>query len=59
MRKLLTRLFWAALALLGAFAFAGIAIERGEPVTAFWLVIAAVSIYLVGYRFYASGLPPR
>ena len=59
MRKLLTRLFWAALALLGAFAFAGIAIERGEPVNSFWLVIAAVSIYLVGYRFYASWIAAK
>jgi carbon starvation protein CstA len=41
---------------LGAFAFAGIALQRGEPVNSFWLVVAAGCIYVVGYRFYAGGI---
>ena len=51
MKKILGRLLWAAISIVGAFAFAGIALNRGEPVNSFWLVVAAACIYLVGYRF--------
>jgi carbon starvation protein len=44
---------WIAVALVGAFAFAGIALNRGEPVSAAWLVTAAICVYLVAYRFYS------
>jgi carbon starvation protein len=59
MRKLLGRLVWGALAVVGAFAFAGIAVSRGESINSFWLVVAAGSIYLLGYRFYASFIAAR
>ena len=45
---------WAAVALLGAFAFAGIALNRGEPISAAWLVTAAICVYLIAYRFYSK-----
>ncbi|MCL1635164.1 carbon starvation protein A [Luteimonas sp. SX5] len=44
---------WAALALLGAFCLGTVALRRGEPINALWIVAAAVSIYLVAYRYYA------
>ncbi len=44
---------WAALALIGAFAFGTVAVSRGESINALWIVVAAVAIYLIGYRFYA------
>jgi carbon starvation protein CstA len=47
-----TRLLWAATAVLGAVAFAIVALNRGEAVNAAWLVVAAVCIYLIAYRFY-------
>src|SRR5690554_1023295 len=47
------KLAWAALAVLGAFCLGTIALRRGEPINALWIVVAAVSIYLVAYRFYA------
>jgi carbon starvation protein len=47
------RLLWAGVAVLGAIAFAAIALGRGEPVNAAWLVIAAVCVYLIAFRFYA------
>ena len=46
------KLLWAAVAALGAVAFGIVALSRGEPVNAAWLVIAAVCIYLIAYRFY-------
>jgi carbon starvation protein len=46
-------LLWFAIAILGAVAFGAIALGRGEPVSAAWLVIAAVCVYLIAFRFYA------
>src|ERR1700746_2310333 len=48
-----TKLLWIAIALLGAVAFAIVALNRGEVVNAAWLVTAAVCIYFTAYRFYA------
>ncbi|WP_445989713.1 carbon starvation CstA family protein [Chromobacterium haemolyticum] len=43
---------WLAVALAGAAAFAVVALNRGEPVNAVWLIVAAVSVYSIAYRFY-------
>jgi carbon starvation protein len=48
-----TKLLWAAIALLGAASLGIVALSRGEPVNAAWLVIAAVCIYFIAYRYYA------
>ena len=53
MRNVKTGLIWLAVALIGAFAFAMLAINRGEPVNAVWLVVAAVASYSIAYRFYS------
>ncbi|MDU4093481.1 MAG: carbon starvation CstA family protein, partial [Pantoea sp.] len=53
MRSVKTGLIWLAVALIGAFAFAMLAINRGEPVNAVWLVVAAVACYSIAYRFYS------
>ena len=53
MRNVKTGLIWLAVALLGAFAFAMLAINRGEPVNAMWLVVAAICCYSIAYRFYS------
>ncbi len=44
---------WAALALIGAFALGTVALSRGETINALWIVVAAIAIYLIGYRYYA------
>ncbi|WP_406265830.1 carbon starvation protein A [Nocardia sp. NBC_00881] len=44
---------FAGIAVLGAIAWAVLAISRGESVNAVWIVIAAVSTYIIAYRFYA------
>ena len=49
----LSHLPWMALGLLGAFALGYVATERGEPVNALWIVVAAVATYFVSYRYYA------
>ncbi|WP_130835101.1 carbon starvation CstA family protein [[Erwinia] mediterraneensis] len=53
MNNVKTGIIWLAVALLGAFAFAMLAISRGEQVNAVWLVIAAVACYSIAYRFYS------
>jgi len=47
------KLIFGALALVAAVTWAIIAFLRGETVNAVWFVIAAVSTYIIGYRFYA------
>jgi carbon starvation protein len=46
------KLMWAGIAVLGAISFAIVALTRGEPVNAAWLVIASLCIYVIAYRFY-------
>ena len=46
-------LVWIAVALLGAFAFGTIALAHGERISALWVVIASVCVYLIAYRFYS------
>jgi len=48
-----SKLLWAAVIALGAVSFGIVALNRGESVNAAWLVIAAVCIYVIAYRFYA------
>src|SRR5262245_39969395 len=47
-----TKLLWAGIAALGAASFGVLALSRGETINAAWLVIAAVCVYLIAYRFY-------
>lgn len=47
------KLMWALVAIVGAFCLAVVALSRGEPVNAAWLVVAAGCVYAIAYRFYA------
>jgi carbon starvation protein len=44
---------WTLVGLLGAAAVGVIAVHRGEPINALWLVTAATCCYALGYRFYS------
>ncbi|MEO3471438.1 carbon starvation CstA family protein [Roseomonas sp. CAU 1739] len=50
---------WIVVGTLGAGALAFVATEREEPVNALWVVVAAVSTYLVAYRYYALFIAER
>src|SRR6266852_369808 len=54
MKLILRVLVWMGIALIGALSVATIAIHRGEPINAMWLVLAAVCSYALGYRFYSK-----
>ncbi|MEJ5338975.1 MAG: carbon starvation CstA family protein [Aquificaceae bacterium] len=47
------RLILFAVSIIGAIAFAVLALSRDEPVGAVWLLIATLCIYFIGYRFYS------
>ena len=47
-------IFWLCLALTGAFAVGGIALQRGESINSMWLIVAAICVYALGYRFYSA-----
>ena len=45
---------WVLIAIIGAAAVGGIAINRGENINALWFIVAALCIYSIAYRFYAA-----
>ncbi|WP_342162719.1 carbon starvation CstA family protein [Methylobacterium sp. SD21] len=45
---------WALVGALGAAALSIVAVERGEAVNALWIVVAAVCVYLIAYRYYSK-----
>ncbi len=59
MKKTLAAFFWLLVALLGAAAYATIALRRGEPINSGYLVVAAVCTYAIGYRFYSKWIAAR
>ncbi len=56
MGKLRTALIFGAIAILGAVALGVIALHRGESISAVWIVVAALCVYAIAYRFYARYL---
>lgn len=53
MNKISSNLGWAVVALVGAAALSYVALARGENINALWIVVAAVCVYLISYRFYS------
>ena len=54
MRRIYQPVIFALIAILGAGSFARLALTRGEPVNAAWLLTAAICTYAVAYRFYSK-----
>jgi len=48
------KILWAAIAIVGAFCLGVVALRRGEPINAIWLVAAAIAVFVIGYRFYGT-----
>jgi carbon starvation protein len=53
MQKITSQIGWLLLALVGAFALGYVALNRGETINALWIIVAAVSVYLIAYRYYS------
>ncbi|MEY4386934.1 MAG: hypothetical protein RLY20_2217 [Verrucomicrobiota bacterium] len=59
MKKLLSSLFWFAVALLGGWAYVTLALHRGEHINSAFILIAALCTYSIGYRFYSKWIAAR
>src|SRR5262245_60274059 len=59
MKKAAAKLLWFVVALLGAWAYATMALHRGEHLNSAYILIAAVCSYAIGYRFYSKWLAAR
>src|SRR3989440_7313485 len=55
----LRKLLWAGVALLGAGAYATLALRRGEQISSAYLLLAALCSYAIGYRFYSEWISAR
>ncbi|MDX5628136.1 MULTISPECIES: carbon starvation CstA family protein [unclassified Brenneria] len=44
---------WIILAIIGAACLGVVALRRGEHVSALWIIVASVAVYLVAYRYYS------
>ncbi|MDD5271721.1 MAG: carbon starvation CstA family protein, partial [Methylovulum sp.] len=54
MKNLQQTLIWLTIAIIGAAAVGGIALQRGESINALWFVTAALCVYALAFRFYAA-----
>ncbi|WP_374663845.1 carbon starvation CstA family protein [Acinetobacter sp.] len=48
-----SKLIWILVAIVGAVSFGILAVSRGEHVNAVWLILAAICVYSIAYRFYS------
>src|ERR1700688_3811997 len=54
MNKIASMVAWGTVGLVGAAAISVVAVHRGEPINALWLVVAATCVFSPGYRFYSK-----
>src|SRR5213595_917935 len=59
MKKTLGFFLWLGIALLGAWAYLILALRRGEPINSVYILIAALSSYAIGFRFYSKWIAAR
>ncbi|HGN1706969.1 TPA: carbon starvation CstA family protein [Providencia rettgeri] len=44
---------WMILGIIGAICLGVVALRRGEHISALWIVVASVAVYLIAYRYYS------
>ncbi|WP_130802957.1 carbon starvation CstA family protein [Acinetobacter ihumii] len=54
-----SKLLWSLVAIVGAISFGILAVSRGEHVNAVWMVLAAICVYSIAYRFYSLFIATR
>jgi len=59
MKKALSFFIWLIISLLGAWAYATLALRRGEQLNSVYILIAALATYAIGYRFYSKWIAAR
>ncbi len=53
MNRITNHLIFIAFGVIGACALGYVALNRGEPINALWIVVASVGIYMAAYRYYS------
>ncbi len=53
------KLLWGLVAVVGAFALGVVALYRGESINALWIVVAALCVYAISYRFYSAWIAAK
>jgi len=56
MPRWISALIWTGVTVAGVASLAAIALGRGEPVSAIWIVIASVCVFVISYRFHSAWL---
>ncbi|MCG8707072.1 carbon starvation protein A [Brenneria sp. 4F2] len=51
--SILKHIPWMILGIVGAACLGVVALRRGEHVSALWIIVASVAVYLVAYRYYS------
>ncbi len=59
MKKTLSVIIWLAIALLGAWGYVTLALHRGEHINSVYILLAALSTYAIGYRFYSKWIAAK
>jgi carbon starvation protein CstA len=59
MRNIASHLVWVLVAIAGAFGLGIIALHNGEKINALWILVVAVSVYLIAYRYYSRFIARR
>jgi carbon starvation protein len=59
MKRTASILLWLLVALLGAGAYAALALKRNEPINSAYILVAALCTYAIGYRFYSKWVAAR
>ncbi|WP_151869489.1 carbon starvation CstA family protein [Acinetobacter ursingii] len=54
-----SKILWSLVAIIGAISFGILAVSRGEHVNAVWMVLAAICVYSIAYRFYSLFIATR
>ncbi|WP_413723225.1 carbon starvation CstA family protein [Sodalis sp. RH23] len=59
MRNIASHLVWVLVAVAGAFGMGVIALHNGEKINALWILVVAVAVYLIAYRYYSRFIASR
>ncbi|PPE57148.1 carbon starvation protein A [Pectobacterium brasiliense] len=51
--SILKHIPWMTLGIIGAACLGVVALRRGEHISALWIIVASVAVYLVAYRYYS------
>ncbi|MBK8173744.1 MAG: carbon starvation protein A [Rhodospirillales bacterium] len=59
MERLRSSAIWIGVVILGTVSLGYVALSRGETINAVWLLVSAICVFLIGYRFYSLFIASR